>query len=220
VCFSAEGSFALSGLLVGAGATAGARSAPAARMFAVVPLMFAVQQAAEGIVWLTIDAPPHASLERAAIYTFLGIALVAWPAWAPLSLRVLEAQASRRRVLTRLAWIGAVVALVAAFLLARAQPAARITGHTITYEFGGGAGTTRQLLLLAAFVVPTVVPFFVSTSRLARVIGIALVVSVAIAALIRHEALTSVWCFFAAMMSVLVIFAVRAPRPARPNRSR
>jgi uncharacterized protein DUF6629 len=220
VCFSAEGSFALSGLLVGAGATSGARSAPAARLLAVVPLLFAAQQAAEGILWLTIDAPPHAALERAAVYAFLGIALVVWPVLAPLSLRLMEARPARQHTLTTLTWIGAVVSLGAVFLLVRAQPVARITGQTITYEFGGGAGAVRHVLLLAAYLVPTLVPFFVSTSRLARVIGGTLVVSIGIAAVIRHEALTSVWCFFAAIVSVLVLLAVGAPRPARPNRAR
>jgi len=211
VCYSAEGSFALSAILAGAGATSGARSAPAARLFAVVPLLFAVQQAAEGIVWLTIDAPMHAALERVAVYTFLGIALVVWPTWAPFSLRSMEARPARRRALTVLASAGALVSLGAAFLLVRMQPVARITGHSITYEFGGGAGAPRQLLLLAVYATATVVPFFVSTARLAIVIGGALVVSIALAALIRHEALTSVWCFFAAILSVLVVFAVRSP---------
>jgi hypothetical protein len=220
VCFSAGGSFALSGVLVGAGAVSSARSTPAARLLAVVPLLFAAQQAAEGIIWLTVDVPTHATLERAAVYAFLGSALVLWPTLAPLALRLMEPRRARHRALTKLLAMGAIVSLVAAILLVRAEPTARITDHSITYEFGGGAGTLRQLLLFAFYVVPTVVPFFVSTARWASVIGGSLVVSVTIAALIRHEALTSVWCFFAAIVSVIVVFAVGSPRLARPERGR
>jgi hypothetical protein len=220
VCFSAGGSFALSAVLVGAGAASTARSTPPARALAAVPLVFAVQQAAEGIIWLTVDVPAHGTLERMAVYAFLGVALVVWPTLAPLSLRLMEPRRGRRGPLTKLLAMGAVVSLVAGVLLVRAQPAARITDHSITYEFGGGAGTVRQLTLLAFYVVPTVAPFFVSTARWARVIGGSLVISVAIAALIRHEALTSVWCFFAAIVSLLIVFAVGSPRLARPERSR
>ena len=220
MCFSAGGSFALSGVLVGAGAASSARSTPPARALALVPLLFAAQQAAEGIIWLTVDVPAHATLERAAVYTFLGLGLAVWPTLAPLSLRLMEPRRARHGALTKLLAMGVVVSLLAAGLLVRAEPGARITDHSITYEFGGGAGTLRQLLLLAFYVVPTVVPFFVSTARWAKAIGASLVVSVAIAAIIRHEALTSVWCFFAAIVSVLVVLAVGSPRLARPERGR
>lgn len=220
MCFSAGGSFALSGVLVGAGAVSSARSRPAARALAVVPLLFGAQQAAEGIIWLTVGVPAHATLERAAVYAFLGSALVVWPTLAPLSLRLMEPRRARHRPLTKLLAMGATVSLLAAILLVRAEPTPRITDHSITYEFGGGAGTLRQLVLLAFYAVSTVVPFFVSTARWARVIGSSLVISVAIAAPIRHEALTSVWCFFAAIVSMLIVFAVGTPRLARPERGR
>lgn len=206
----------MAGVLAAANAVAGTRSTPPARLLSTVPLLFAVQQAAEGIIWLTVDSPVHATLERAAVFTFLGIALVVWPTFAPLSLRRMESNPARHRWLGVLACAGAVVSACAAFLLVRAQPVAQIDGHSLTYEFGGGAGMTRQLMLLAAYVVPTIVPFFVSTARMARVIGVALIGSVAIAALIRHESLTSVWCFFAAIVSVLVVLAVRSPRSPQP----
>ncbi len=185
-------------------------------MLGVVPLFFAAQQAAEGIIWLTIGMPQHEMLESAAVYTFLAFALVIWPTWAPLALRSMEPSAERRRVLGWTAAIGALVSVSAAFLLARTQPAARLDGHSITYQFGGGAGVTRHLILLAAYVVPTLVPFFVSTVRWAKIIGGALIVSIAVAVVVRHEALTSVWCFFAAVVSVLVVLAVRPAQRARP----
>ena len=210
----------MSAVLVGAGAASTARSTPAARLLAMVPLVFAAQQAAEGVIWLTVNEPMHATLERAAVYTFLGLALVAWPTLAPLSLRLMETRRARHRPLTKLLAIGVVVSVVAAILLVRGEPAARIADHSITYEFGGGAGEARHVVLLAFYAVPTVIPFFVSTARWARVVGGSLVVSVAIAAFVRHEALTSVWCFFAAIVSVLVVFAVGPARLARPERSR
>src|SRR5690349_19747782 len=100
MCFSATGSFALSGILIGIGTAAVARSAsPAHRMLAAAPLLFGAQQAAEGVVWLTIGVPSAIVLQRLGVDVFLGFALVVWPLWVPLSLRRLERDDGRRRIL-------------------------------------------------------------------------------------------------------------------------
>jgi hypothetical protein len=64
------------------------------------------------------------------------------------------------------------------------------------------------IVLLAAYALPTVLPFFVSSASLARATGAALVVSLVAAVIIEWDALTSVWCFFAAILSGLVLAAV------------
>ena len=64
MCFSATGSFAISGILTMASGAALARnSSKPHRIFAGIPLIFAVQQAAEGTVWLTMDGM-HPTLNR------------------------------------------------------------------------------------------------------------------------------------------------------------
>ena len=59
-------------------------------------------------------------------------------------------------------------------------------------------------------------PFFVSTFRMARALGLVLALSLLVSALVQDQALTSVWCFFAAFLSGLILIAVqrekRAPR--------
>jgi hypothetical protein len=44
---------------------------------------------------------------------------------------------------------------------------------------------------------------------MAKAIGTTLVASLAAAALIERDALTSVWCFFAAILSGVILVAVR-----------
>jgi hypothetical protein len=146
-----------------------------------------------------------------AVIAFLGVALVVWPVWVPVSLRRIERNAGRRRALTVLSWAGAAVSVSAAFLLAWWQPAAAIAGHSIRYSYGyaGNAGVARELFLLIAYLTPTIIPFFVSTATMAKAIGATLAVSLAAALLIEHDALTSVWCFFAAVLSSLILVAIR-----------
>ena len=210
MCFSANGSFALAGLLTGVGAVSLAgNSAPARRMFAAVPLLFATQQAAEGVVWRTLDRPGAEGLLAGAIRVFLGVALILWPLWLPLSLQRIERDPSRRRTLLWAAVAGALVAVYATFLLARWEPVARVAGHSIHYDYGTRHGLLSSLLYLALYAIPTVGPFFLSTARRARTIGITLVLSLVLAIVVERSALTSVWCFFAAVLSGLVLLSVR-----------
>ena len=215
MCFSAAGSFALSGILGAVGVTSLARTASRPhRMFAAVPLIFAAQQATEGIVWLTMVDPDNAVLNRLAVSTFLGFALVVWPFWVPLSVRMMERSPARLRVLTALSWFGGLVGVSAALLLARWQPVASIAGHSIRYDYPGTSDAPIHFLLLVAYAASVALPLFLSTARLARTIGVVLVVSVMMTVLIQRDAFTSVWCFFAAILSGLIAVAV-----ARDQRS-
>jgi hypothetical protein len=177
-------------------------------MLAAAPLLFGAQQAAEGAVWLTIGVPSHLAFQRLAVDVFLGFAMVVWPLWVPLSMQRAERDPARRRILTALCWFSGGVSLSAAILLSRWQPSAQVAGHSIRYDYPGTSNAALHALLVLAYIVSTIVPFFVSTTTLARTLGITLILSVVAATLIRREALTSVWCFFAAMLSALILFAV------------
>ena len=177
-------------------------------MFASIPLVFAAQQATEGVVWLTIDGSAHATVNRLAVVAFLGLALVVWPIWLPLSLQLVERSPERRRALMRLTWLGLAVAAAAVVLLTRSRPLAVVAGHSIRYHRSGRATGWLEGLVLMAYFAPTILPLFVSTAPLARVIGVVLAMSLVLTALIQHNAMTSMWCFFAAILSALIWVAI------------
>jgi len=208
MCFSATGSFAISGVLTAVGSVSVARNTSKGhRMFAAVPLIFAAQQMAEGTVWLTMNGG-HPVVNRLAVISFLAVAFVVWPTWLSFSLRLFERSAARRRALGGLFWVGCAVAVYAELFMARFPPVARITGHSIRYEYVSSGDTGSHAFYLLAYALPTVVPFFVSTLRMARTIGIMLVVSLVASAIVQRDALTSVWCFFAAVLSCMILVAL------------
>jgi len=88
------------------------------------------------------------------------------------------------------------------------------TGHGIRYDYAGSGNGPRQLLYLLAYVAATVVPFFVSTANLARTMGVTLVGSLLATVLVERDTLTSVWCFFAAILSGLMVVAVNREQRA------
>jgi hypothetical protein len=215
MCFSATASFSLSAILAGFGAVSISRvpSGPY-RVFAATPLIFAAQQAAEGFVWLTIDDPVRSTGNQLAVAAFLGFALVVWPVWLPAALQAGERDEKRRRVLSIMLAFGTLVSLGASILITHTRPIAVIAGHSIRYDRSGSMSVWLDGLVLLAYFIPTVGPLFVSTVKLGRVIGTALIVSMITAALVQVDTLTSVWCFFAAAVSSLVIVAVRREEAA------
>jgi len=139
---------------------------------------------------------------------FLGLALVVWPMWLPFSLRLIERSPERRKALTGLLWVGVSAAATALVLLMRSRPVAVVAGHSIRYDRSGHATGWLGALVLLAYIAPTILPLFVSTAPLARAIGTVLAMSLVLTALIERTAMTSMWCFFAAILSALIWVAM------------
>lgn len=181
-------------------------------MLAAVPLLFALQQVAEGFVWVTIEHASGSWLHRLAVAAFLGFALVVWPVWIPLAFTLPEVNPGRRRLLSVLTAIGVVVSLGATLILLRGGPSAHVAGHSIAYSYADVGPAVVVALYLPLYVIPSVVPFFVSTFRWAKVMGAVLVLALLATFVIEQRALTSVWCFFAAILSGFLVVAMAPQR--------
>ena len=211
MCFSATGSFGVAAVIAGIGTVALVQEkASSHRLLALVPLLFAAQQVAEGVVWATLEQPGQAGLHLLAVAVFLGLALVVWPTWMPLALWIAETDPPRRKALAILTCIGVAVSLYAGFLLIRGRPTAHVAGHSIDYSYAD-IGPGRVLFLyLPMYVLAAVMPFFVSTMSKARLMGAVLAVSLLATFIIKRQALTSVWCFFAAILSLVIVLGISA----------
>jgi hypothetical protein len=217
MCFSASGSFVVSGVLVAVGTASLAQAKKPFRMLGLIPLLFAAQQAAEGVVWLTVASNPLTPLHQVAVDLFLGFALVLWPLWLPWSLLLVESDPARKRLLGLLVGVGTFVSVSAVALMSRWQPRAHVVGHSISYDYEASQWPVSEAHLLI-YLLPTVLPFFVSTLRLTRVMGGALLFGLATTIVLKRETLTSVWCFFAALLSVLFVIAVVREQGERKRR--
>ena len=208
MCFSASASFVTGGVLSVTGTAAVRETRTSSRvLLAAIPLLFAVHQLSEGVVWLTLGGGDHAAWQRPAMFSYLVVAKVAWPFWVPLSILAAERNAAHRKVLFPLLAIGAVSSLYQAYLLSVYPVSAGIAGHHIHYEIASPPATRWLSGIL--YMLPTVLSPFLSSFKLMRLVGLGILGSFIFSAIYFREALGSVWCFFAALISVLIFFAVR-----------
>lgn len=222
MCFSATASFTATGITALAGVTSIA-SARRSRylVLSVAPLFFALQQAAEGVLWRIFDGDATAAWQMPATTLFLVVANVVWPIWVPLSFWIGEPDPSRRRWHRALVWLGVVVSIAYVVALISHPYTATVVGSHIAYH--GGTPWRPVALVILAYPIAVVAPPLLSSRWTFRLIGVAVLVSLIVARAAYFSAAVSVWCFFAAMISGLVAVAIRRAinqervmRPAMP----
>ncbi len=203
MCFSPTASFIAGGALGIAGIHALKRARkPSERPFAAIPLLFGVQQVIEGFVWLTFGQPfPHG----AATYAYVLFSHVLWPAYLPSAVWALEPDRRRKKWIVPFALIGCVVGATLLAYVVRGPVTSSVIGHCIAYEVPLPSVPAG----LWAYVLATVGTCFVSSRTFVRAFGIALLGALCAAYWSYREAFYSVWCFFAAALSFIVIVQLR-----------
>ena len=211
MCFSAEASFTSSVLLTIVGTeTLRKVHKPSQLVFAGITLFFAFQQFTEGVLWLTIPRPDYPVLQKAATYIFLVMAEVLWPLLIPLSVLLMEESKARRRLLFALLAVGFGVALFYGDHILNYALHAEISGRHIVYKSAVGHPYGKIPTLF--YLLPTLVPLFVSSLRRTSLMGVIMTLSFVVSAVFYRQYLTSVWCFFAAVMSFVIFYIIRDSR--------
>lgn len=207
MCFSAGASFT-SGLIIGSIGIATGRKVtePSQRMFASVPMLFAFQQFAEGVLWITIRDGNQLFMQKTATYLFLLMALIIWPSLIPLAVRKLEENRKRRRIITGVSVAGITVSLYYIFCLVMYNVRPDIRGFHVQYvnDFPDLTG----YIAFGLYVVATIAPLFISTVRKMNYFGYLITFSIIVTGIFYREYLTSVWCFFAALISGVIYVIV------------
>jgi hypothetical protein len=226
MCFSTEASFTAAAALLPVGAYC-VHSAIGKNMrflpLALTPVAFAVQQAAEGCVWYGLGHA-HRMMVQWSTAIFLFFALAFWPFWVPFSLRFVERRRLARVILTivaalSLSWFGFYVVAV---LSPERDLYARVVGHSIDYGLADLHGFRRlplviwQLVYLACICGPLLIARTGSGAARWRLCGGIVAALLVVSDLVYWYAFASVWCFFAAVSSLLLAFTfIKLPPQVR-----
>jgi hypothetical protein len=209
MCFSASASFIAAGVTGVAGGTAlaGAKN-NAHRLLAGIPIHFALHQFAEGVLWGTLTGGTDPRWQAPAMFFFLVIAQVVWPTWVPLAIRAVEEDPGRRRLMSVLLVLGIVESVALAYSLRTFAVTAEIAGSHIAYHIA--TPPVFRAIVDPLYAIVIVAPPLLSSLRLMRIIGVGVLVSLIVAKIAFYAAAASVWCFFAAFISVIIVMIVRA----------
>lgn len=205
MCFSAGVSYGSAALLVATGAATTLRNnSKPHRMVAAIPFLFGIQQAAEGMVWQAMGQETAGSLRQFGVVVFLTFALVVWPTWLPWSFYKIESDEKRKRILKIVGGVGFAVSLLAALVIYSVELKAYVVGHSLGYAFLNLNRSWPPNLEALLYFTATVSPFFISSLRIVKEAGYLVFISMVMAKVINQEAQTSVWCFFAALISLYI----------------
>jgi hypothetical protein len=203
MCFSATASFGASAVLSVIGVATLRKVKTSNQIpFASIPLIFGVQQFSEGFVWLALSNPAFASVEKISAYTFLVFAQMVWPLCVPIGITMLEKDVKRKKILQLFIGIGAIVSAYFAHRLVMYGANPNIDGHHVAYRqvYPDTWNHVADML----YGVATLIPTFLSKTKKVWVFGLAITISYIVAYLVYVNYILSVWCFFSAIISILI----------------
>lgn len=209
VCFSATASFSAGIPLLVIGIITARRAGSLAEMpYAAILIAFGVQQIVEGLLWLSL--PTQSATTHGLAIVYLLFSNVLWPIYVPLAVWMIEPSASRRRMILFPLAVGIAVSLFFLFALITQPVYATIKGMHIGYHLPH----PHDALAIAFYAAATCFTPLLSSHRLVRLFGVAIIISMIAAQAIYSHWFASVWCFFSALASGIVFMHIsRAAHP-------
>lgn len=212
MCFSATASFAAGVSLSVLGvATLKKAQRKAEIPFAMIPLLFGVQQIIEGMLWLSFrfDAP---LLNVTMTYVFTLFSHVLWPMFVPFSIGLVETVAWRKKAILAFQLIGIAVGLYLLYWIVKFSVTSEVDEH-IVYVSPHFYQVPVMVLYLAA----TCVGSFFSSHKMINIFGALALLFFMVAYWFHAVAFFSIWCFFAAILSAVIYLHFKLGKRRTPD---
>jgi len=195
MCFSAPVSFSASAVLTALGSvliykTKSKKLLP----LAIIPFCFAIQQGAEGLIWLQIGHLTYAK------NIFLFFAYSFWPIWFPFSFWVAEKVDQKKKVLLFCLGMGLVVSLFCTSLIPYVTPIYYRCGIHYMDDLNISMLTTYAMVM--SFIIATVAPFLISSLKKSSLLGIVSFFGAITIGILDRISFASLWCFYMAVASL------------------
>lgn len=176
---------------------------------AVFPLLFAVQQSVEGVLWLYLPGATMQSPETLSLaMIFIVFAEIMWPVLTPIAVLMIEPERRRRQILRGLALLGLVVAGYLLHAILDSPIKAKIYDNNIRYFNDFYYLIPYRLLYVTAITGP----LLLSSHRTVQTFGVLVFMGFTLSLYLFFGTLISVWCFFAAAASGVLYFHFSHPR--------
>lgn len=205
MCFSPEADLLTGTLAIGFGVDALRHvERPQQLCLAALPVLLGLHELDESVVWWGLRGQVSQRATDLAIYVFLAIAFLL-PLLVPLAMFGVETVRGRRRWMAALLALGAATTALLLAEIVRSPAGASIDGRHIAYTSGGG----NALVLGVFYVLCTCGALLVASSRMLAAFGVVNLAVVIALTWITFTGLTSLWCAWAALTSVVVAVYLR-----------
>lgn len=205
MCFSAEASFTASAVLGIVGiALLKQTKKRSLLLLASFPLLFALQQFSEGILWTYLPSEETTSITTVAKFTFMAFAYMIWPIYVPLSLLLPEVNPQRRKIIEIALLCGTFFSFTFLFLEVAGLITTEVNliGYSVRF-------TSDYLYFQLFYLLVLFIPFFISSLKGMKMYGFSIVGAFLFTQLFFSLYSISVWCFFSALISLSMFFILR-----------
>lgn len=213
MCFSAAANFVGSGVLGAVGVVTFTKVKHRRELlFAALPLLFAIHQFIEGLVWLGLDGilSPEVAHDMGAAFMLYAQGLL--PLLLPLSVLLFEPnEKSRRRMLPFLV-LGGATALYILWALTAFPLQLYVRQNSIVYI----NQATNNTAIAVLYVIATCGSLFFSEIRMMVILGAVNMAILLVVMVVKRYAFTSVWCAYAAVASVIILAYFWRSHKSRP----
>jgi hypothetical protein len=210
VCFSPGADVVVGGIVVAVGVDALRHvREPKQVLLASLPLLFGLHQIDEAFVWLGLQGRISESLGRVGIWIYVLFALAALPALVPVAVLAVERSAGRRRLIGGFAALGIAVGVALGISLFRGSVDAVINGRHIAYNV---SALSQGRELTALYVVAACGALLLCSYRDLAALGLMNLIAVPVLMWMTVSGFISLWCFWAAIVSVVIDFHLRRSR--------
>jgi hypothetical protein len=207
MCFSPEGDL-VGGVLVvsiGIDACLHLKQRVEYAPLAVLPIILGLHQIDETFVWWWLQGHVSRTVGIAAMWIYLLFALVILPTLVPALVYLFFGRSRRRWRVAPFIVLGAVVSAILLEAMVVGDPIVRLGTYHLAYTIGLRHG----IAVIGLYIVATCGPFLVSGFRPMVWFGVVNLIAVVILALLCASGFTSLWCFYAALVSGAVALHLR-----------
>jgi hypothetical protein len=199
MCFSAPASIIAGIATSGVGASAiKNRKQNREIPLASIPLLFGLQQLIEGGVWMSFSFPV---LNQVLTYIYIFYSHIWWPFFVPLAIFLVEDHKIRRKALFFMMVIGICIGVYFTIFTLTGPVASNIVSNSIVYV----CNYYNIEIVLGFYMLATIICCLISSHKMIKVFGIAILFSSFIAYNFYLYSFTSVWCFFSAALSLIIL---------------
>ncbi len=195
--FTLSGAIGLVGIL-----TLRKVSTPNEVVFALLPLLFALHQFAEGFVWLGVDGVIERRALDIAAGIFIYYAQGVLPFLVPLAVWLIEKERWRKSILGILTILGLGLAVYTMYGLSTIPSSVSVVNNTLFYK----NPWTANIYDASIYMITTCGALMLSGSIAIELFGLLNFIGASVIFLWRPYGFTSLWCLYAAAISGLLYF--------------